>query len=213
MTATGFAARLAAMPAKLMPSALVAAFVLAAPAHAAPASLLPVEAEAAAPASLLAPLAADSVWTPRFEAAAADLVVALQSRDEARWGPMLGGQWLAAADRARVRNLLVDPDSPFLHALFSRGYTHHRILGWSAPASLGTGDRAAIETGQEAEALVCWSAGGKGDGPWPATAREADNRPGRGFACARIAYSLRGEAPGWRAFIEGGDGGLAEPES
>lgn len=201
------------MFAKLMPSALVAAFVLTAPADAAPAALLPVEAEAAAPASPLAPLAADSVWKPRFEAAAADLVAALQSRDEARWGPMLGGQWLAVADRARVRSLLVDPDSPFLPALFSRGDRHYRILGWSAPASLDARERAAIEAGPEAEALVCWSAGDDGDGPWPATAREADNRPGRGYACARIAYSLRGEAPGWRAFIETGNAGLAAPES
>ena len=81
MTGTGFAARLTAMLAKSMPSALVAAFALAAPAHAAPASLLPVEAEVAAPASPLAALASDSVWTPRFEAAAAELVAALRSRD------------------------------------------------------------------------------------------------------------------------------------
>ena len=189
------------MPAKLMPSALVAAFALAAPAHAAPDSLWPVEAEVAAPPSPLAPLASDSVWTPRFEAAAAELVAALRSRDEARWGPMLGGQWLAAADRARVRALLADPRSAFRHALFARGFTHQRILGWSAPASLDAGERAAIEAGDEAEALVCWSAGGNGDGPWPATAREADSEPGR-YACARIVFNMREAAPGWRAFIE-----------
>lgn len=211
MTGAGLDARLAAMPAKLMPSALIAAFVLAASAHAAPASLLPVETEVAAPASPLAPLATDSVWTPRFEAAADELVAALQSRDEAHWAPMLGGQWLAAADRARIRTLLVDPDSPFLHALFSRGYKHHRILGWSAPASLGASERAAIEAGQEAEALVCWSA--VGNGPWPATAFDADNAPGRPYACARITYSMRDGTPTWRAFIESGDRGLAEPES
>jgi len=189
------------MLAKSMPSALVAAFALAAPAHAAPASLLPVEVEAASPASPLAPLASDSVWTPRFEAAAAELVAALRSRDEARWGPMLGGQWLAAADRARVRGLLADPKGPFRHALFAQGFTHQRILGWSAPASLDAGERAAIEAGDEAEALVCWSAGGNGEGAWPATAREADSEPGR-YACARIVFNMREEAPGWRAFIE-----------
>jgi hypothetical protein len=189
------------MPAKLTLSALVAAFALAAPAHAAPDSLWPVEAEVAAPPSPLAPLASDSVWTPRFEAAAAELVAALRSRDEARWGPMLGGQWFAAADRARVRALLADPHSAFRHALFARGFTHQRILGWSAPASLDAGERAAIEAGDEAEALVCWSAGGNGDGPWPATAREANSEPGR-YACARIVFNMREEAPGWRAFIE-----------
>ena len=202
MTGAAFAAKLPAMSVKLLLPALAAAFASIAPAHAAPDSLLPVEAEVAAPAMPLAPLAADSVWTPRFEAAAAELAAALQSRDEARWAPLFGGQWLTASDREHVRSLLVDRNSPWLRALLSKGYTHHRIFGWSAPASLDPGERAAIETGQEAEALVCWSAGGNGDGPWPATAREADNRPGSDYACARIAYSLRGEAPTWRAFIE-----------
>lgn len=186
----------------LIPSALVAAFVLSVPVIAAPTSLLPAEPEAAVPASRLAPLAADSAWKPRFEAAAAELAAALQSRDEAKWGPMLGGQWLADADRARVKAMLADPRSPF-HALSSNGHTGHAIFGWSAPASLSADERAAIEAGTEAEALVCWSAGG--NGAWPATARDADNRPGRPYACARIAYSIRGEAPVWRAFIEQGE--------
>lgn len=190
------------MRALLISSALVAAFALSAPAVAAPTSLLPTEPEAAQPSSRLAPLAADSAWTPRFAAAAEELATALRSRDEAQWAPLLGGQWLSAADRERVGNLLDDPHSPFLHALFSRGSTHRAIFGWNAPASMSADDRAAIEAGQEAEALVCWSAGGNGTGPWPATAVEADNSPGRSYACARIAYSIRGETPSWRAFIE-----------
>ncbi len=193
------------MRAFLISSALVAAF--ATPALAtetgAPASLLAAEAEAEAPAprARLVPLATDSVWTPRFAAAADDLAAALRSRDEARWAPLLGGQWLAAEDRARVAGLLGDGDSPFRHALFSKGFAHRAILGWSAPASLNADERAAIETGQEAEALVCWSAGGAG-GEWPATAADADNRADRPYACARIAYSIRGDTPTWRAFIE-----------
>ena len=191
------------MRALLIPSALVAA--LATPALAteagAPAPLLSVETEAPAPRARLVPLAADSVWTPRFAAAADELAAALRSRDEARWAPLMGGQWLAAEDRARVAGLLRDGDSPFRHAFFSKGFTHRAILGWSAPASLNADERAAIETGQEAEALVCWSAGGAG-GEWPVTAADADNRADRPYACARIAYSVRGNAPVWRAFIE-----------
>lgn len=183
-------------------SAALAAFALPGPASAEPLSLLPTEPEAAQPASRLAPLAADSAWTPRFAAAADELAAALRSRDEARWAPLLGGPWLSAADRMRVRNLLSDQGSPFRHALFSKGFTHREILGWNAPASLGADERAAIEAGQEAEALVCWSAGGDGSGPWPETAIDADNRPGSTYACARIAYSVRGDAPTWRAFIE-----------
>lgn len=202
MTDAAFAARLPAMRFLLISSALVAILASSAPAIAAPASLLPTEPEVAAPASRLVPLAADSAWTPRFAAAADELVAALRSRDEAAWAPLLGGQWLSAPDRARVKSLLVDRQSPFLHALFSKDFTHRAILGWTAPASLSADERAAIEAGKEAEALVCWSAGGNGTGPWPATAIEADNRPGRTYACARIAYSIRGDTPVWRAFVE-----------
>ncbi|SBV33448.1 conserved exported protein of unknown function [uncultured Sphingopyxis sp.] len=188
------------MRALLISSALAAAFALSAAAGAAPTSLLPVHPEARAPASALAPLAKESVWTPRFEAAASELAEALRSRDEARWGPLLGGKWLAAADRERVRRLLEDRDSPFRPALFSKEFPHRAIFGWSAPASMSADERAAIEAGQEAEALVCWSA--QADPAWPRTAVEADNRPGRPYACTRIAYSIRGGAPVWRAFIE-----------
>ncbi|MBB6427691.1 hypothetical protein [Sphingopyxis sp. JAI128] len=187
-----------------MPISLALVAILASPiaAVAAPASLLPTEPEAAAPRAQLVPLAADSVWTPRFAAAADELAAALRSRDEAAWAPLLGGQWLSAADRACVENLLGDRHGPFGHALFSDRVTHRAILGWRAPASLGADERAAIEAGKEAEAIVCWSAGDDGAGPWPATATDADNRHGRSYACARIVYSIRGAMPVWRAFIE-----------
>jgi len=202
MTDAAFAAILPAMRPMLISSALVALFALSVPAAAIPASLLPTGPEAAQPPSRLTPLAADSPWTPRFAAAADELAAALRSRDEAQWAPLLGGRWMKAADRARVHRLLRDRNSPFLHTLFSKTSSHRAIFGWSAPASLSVEDRAAIEAGQEAEALVCWSAGGNGEESWPATAVEADNRPGRSYACARIAYSIRGDAPTWRAFIE-----------
>ena len=198
---------IAAMRVLLISSAFAAALALPVAATAAPASLLPTAPEVSRAPSPLAPIAADSPWMPRFAAAADELAAALRTRDEAAWAPLLGGQWLSAADRARVRDLLTDRDSPFLPALFSKGFTHRAILGWTAPATLSAEERAAIEAGQQAEALVCWSAGGDGKGPWPATATEADNRPGRAFACARIAYSLRGETPTWRAFIEQGGAG------
>lgn len=201
MTDAAFAVKLPAMRALLISSAFVAAFALSAPAVAAPASLLPTEPEAAQPPSRLAPLAADSAWTPRFAAAAEELATALRSRDEAQWAPLLGGRWLSAADREQVKDLLSDRRSPFVPALFSDGLGQRAILGWNAPASLSADERAAIEGDQEAEALVCWSAG-SGKEAWPATALEADNRPGTPYACARIAYSIRGDRPTWRAFIE-----------
>ncbi len=204
MTDAAFADRLPGMRALLISSALVAAF--ASPALATetgtPVPLLLVEIETARSPAKLAPLAADSAWTLRFAAAADELTAALRSRDAAQWGPLLGGQWLTAADRARVDGLLHDRGSPFLHALFSKGPTHRVLLGWQTPTSSTAAERAAIEAGQQAEALVCWAAGGVDGAPWPATAADADNRPDRPYACARIAYSLRGDTPTWRAFIE-----------
>jgi len=208
MTDAAFAAKLPDMRAFMISSALAAAFA-AMPVMAnelgnsgGPASLLPVAPEIAAPPSKLAPLAVDSVWAPRFEAAANELEQALRSRDEAQWKPLLGGQWLTAADRNRVDRLLRDTGSPFVHALFSKGGAHRAIFGWVAPQSLNPDERAAIEAGQQAEALVCWSAGGDGGGRWPVTATDADNAPQSPYACARIAYSIRGDTPAWRAFIE-----------
>lgn len=208
MTGAAAAAIISSMRALLILSAFAAAFAPTVPTSAAPESVLPTEAEATRPPARLAPLAADSVWTPRFAAAADELAAALRSRDEARWVPKLGGRWFSAVDRARVRSMLADHDSPFGEALWGRAMPHRAIFGWSAPASLSADERAAIEAGPEAEALVCWSS--RGEGVWPVTASEADNRPGRPHACARITYSIRGETPAWRAFIEQGHGVPAE---
>jgi len=197
MTDAGRRDSLPAMRALLTLSALVAAF--ASPALAAETPLVPVAPEEVSMPAPLAPLAPDSPWTDRFAAAADELLPALRSGDESRWAPLLGGQWLAAPERERVRTLLNDRYSPFRHALFAKGFTHRRILGW-APATLTAEERAAIAARPEAEAIVCWSS--SGDSQWPATAVEADNAPGRPYACARITYSIRGDAPTWRAFIE-----------
>ncbi|PQM26881.1 hypothetical protein CVO77_18050 [Sphingopyxis lindanitolerans] len=187
------------MRACLIASAFVAALA-AVPAIAADPPLVPIAPEKATAPSILTPLAGDSPWTARFEAAADELLPALRSMDESRWGPLLGGRWLAAPDRARVTALLRDRDSPFRHALFAQGVTHRAILGWQPPATLTAEDRAAIAARPEAEAIVCWSS--DADASWPTTAAEADNAPGRRYACARITYSIRGETPRWRAFVE-----------
>lgn len=183
---------------------IVSALAVATPA-AADQPLVPVEPELASEPSMLVPLAGDSPWTARFAAAADELLPALRSLDETQWGPLLGGQWLAASDRQRVSALLRDRNSPFRHALFAQGFTHRVILGWQPPATLSADDRAAIAARPEAEAIVCWASGGTGEAQsWPRTAAEADNAPGRPYACARISYSVRGETPSWRAFVERG---------
>lgn len=208
MTGAGGCDTLPVMRAWLISSALAAAFAVS-PALAAEPLLVPVVPEETSAPARLAPLAADSPWTARFEAAADALLPALRSGDESRWAPLLGGQWLAAADRARVSALLSERSSPFRHALFSRALAHRAILGWQPTATLTPDEQAAIAARPEAEAILCWSS--HGNNQWPTTAAEADNAPGRPYACARVTYSIRGETPTWRAFIEEGAGGLADP--
>ena len=201
MTGAGVHDSVPAMRAPLIAAALAA--LLATTPAVAEQPLVAVEPEAASEPSALVPLAADSPWTARFAAAADELLPALRSLDESQWAPLLGGQWLAAPDRTRVAALLGDRHSPFRHALFAKGFTHRVILGWQPPATLTADDRAAIAARPEAEAIVCWASGGTGESQsWPRTAAEADNAPGRPYACARITYSVRGDTPGWRAFIE-----------
>lgn len=205
MTDAGGHGRFPAMRALLIASALAAVFA-AAPAAADPSldrPLVPVEPDPAKPPSLLVPLAVDSPWTARFAAAADELLPALRSRDESRWAPLLGGPWLAASDRTRVAALLDGRDSPFGPVLSADRATRRVILGWHPPAALSAEDRAEIAARPEAEAIVCWAAQGAAGTVWPSTAREADNAPGRPYACARIAYSVRDGAPRWRAFVEG----------
>ena len=104
MTDAAFAARLPAMRAMLISSALVAAIVLSTAAAAAPTSLLPTQLEAVQTPASLAPLAADSAWTPRFEAAADELVAALSAElAEASGAPVMA---LSGASGAGVPAIL-----------------------------------------------------------------------------------------------------------
>jgi len=155
-----------------------------------------------APPSPLAELAADSLWSARFAAAADELLPALLSGDAARWQPLLGGPWLNEADRAKVAALLADQCGPFVPLAQVARPPVRRIYGWSVPASYSPAERAEIAARPEAEALVCWSAQPRDAASWPQTAAEADNRPGRPYACARIVYSVRDGTPRWRAFVE-----------
>lgn len=200
------------MRAFLISSALAAAFVatpaaaegrcvtLPAPMPEETAPLVAIAPEEAVPPTKLAPLTTDSPWQARFESAADQLFSALQSRDERRWQPLLGGRWLGEADRNAIATMLNDPCGAFGALLNAPGPIERRILGWNIPASYSATEKAEIAARPEAEALACWS--GSPAKAWPLTAAEADNRATRPYACARIAYSVRGATPLWRAFVE-----------
>lgn len=163
------------------------------------APLVPIEPEAPVAPALLAPLADDSPWRARFEEAADALWLALRSGDPERWGPLLGGRWLGDRERQDVAALLGDRCAAFAPLLAAEDPVERRVFGWRIPAAYSPADRAEIAARPEAEALVCWAA--QAD-RWPRDAAEADNRAGRPFACARIAWSVRDGAARWRAFIE-----------
>ena len=158
----------------------------------------------------LVPLAAGSPWTARFATAADALLPALASRKEVRWRPLLGGQWLTKADADVAKSLLADKRGAFAPILQSDKAVDRVILGWQR-GTLSPAAEADIAARPEAEAIVCWSVHPQADRLWPLAAFDADNGAGRPYACARITYSIRGDAPTWRAFVEQGAGGLAEP--
>lgn len=160
----------------------------------------------------LSPLARGSVWEIRFAEAADRLERALRSGDEAQWAPLVGGQWLSATDRRDIKALLGERDGPFRAALSGKQPPQRVIFGWRVPPAMSDAERAEIASSPEAEALVCWSSRPRADLLWPIAAFDADNQPGRPYACARISYSVRDAGPGWRAFIERHDGGLPEPD-
>ncbi len=152
-------------------------------------------AEAATP-SRLAPLASDSPWLPRFDAVAAQLRPALAG-SEAQWAPHFGGQWLTAADRARIAALLARSDAAFARTLGGGAAADHVVLGWQPPG--GSDAFAALADRPEGDAILCWRAAGS-EAAWPTTLAEAEDR--QAHACVRVSYSVRFETPLWRAFLD-----------
>jgi len=159
----------------------------------------------------LSPLAPESVWTPRFAAAADAVFAALASGKPERWKPLFGGPWLASADHQRIAALLNDKKAPFRAVLRSERPSR-AIFGWHFYGPPSAADRLASEAQENAEALVCWSDRADAARLWPIAAFDADNAPGRPYACVRITYSMGNGKPSWRAYVEEPGSGLPEPK-
>ena len=141
----------------------------------------------------LVPLAADRCGTALCRRRA-DLAAAMRSRDEARWAPLLGGQWLAAEDRAGSLACSATATVPS-GSLFSKGYPA-RDPRLERTGFVNAAERAAIEAGTEPRR---WCAGRQ--------AAMADNwrrRRQSGDRPILRADSVQhpGDTPLWRAFIE-----------
>lgn len=147
--------------------------------------------------SRLAELEPDSDWHERFELASRQLRMAMAERSKEDWFPLFGGQWLAAADKARIGAILADDTLAFRKVFGSGGEVEHIILGWQPPE--GGAPYAALADRPEGDAIICWRrlSGGVA---WPQTAAEAENR--NVHACVRVSYSIRFDPPQWRAFMD-----------
>jgi hypothetical protein len=148
--------------------------------------------------SRLAPIAMDSVWYGRFEAAGVLLGTVLGDGAAGQWADYFGGTWLSATDRARIGAVLADDSLAFRRVLAKAEAYETAVLGWQPPE--GGEGYAALADRPEADAIVCWRAYGDAPAPWPTTAAEAEDA--QRHACVRMSYSVRFGTPQWRAFID-----------
>jgi hypothetical protein len=149
------------------------------------------------PLSRLAPLDPQSPWHARFAAAARELQPKLAEPDGDGWLPYFGGQWLNAADRARISATLKDETGGLRRTFAGPSASEFIILGWQPPG--GATDYAKLADRPEADAIICWRNMGSVQ-PWPTTADEAEDR--RTHGCVRMTYSVRFDLPQWRAFMD-----------
>lgn len=149
------------------------------------------------PPSMLAPIDPASLWHARFSAAADELQPALARPGGQDWVPYFGGQWLGAADRARIAAILNDDKSAMRRTFAFRSASEFVVLGWLPPG--GNMPYAALANRPEADAIVCWRNSGE-ERAWPTTAAEAEDV--RAHACLRMSYSVRFDLSQWRAFMD-----------
>jgi hypothetical protein len=176
---------------------ILLALVMASTAAPASAQLALPPAEDNRPASRLAPIAMDSPWYERLDAAGQAVALTLGRGPDGGWESNFGGRWLAATDRARIAALLSDDRSAYVRVLGKAGAYEQVVLGWTPPE--GGDAYAALADRPEADAIICWREVGDA-APWPITAAEAEVRARH--ACVRISYSIRFDPPQWRAFID-----------
>lgn len=172
---------------------MLAMALMAAPA-AAQLSLPPDEARAP---SRLVPLDPASDWHQRFAEAGQALLPAMVRGNETEWLPLFGGQWLGAADRARIAAALADDVGAFQRVFAQSSRSEVAILGWQPPG--GDAPYAGLADRPEGDAILCWRASGSAVA-WPQTAAEAEDA--RRHACVRVSYSVRFDPPTWRAFMD-----------
>jgi hypothetical protein len=125
----------------------------------------------------------------RMLAAADRYLTAVQSGDRATLAAMHGGGPTGRRDPRdldRVLSVMLDqPTSPFA-ALRDVSQPTVEIFGWKPPLWADDQWRADAARSGTSDAIACFSARADGAAHWPIDSKDADNIPGRPYACTRI---------------------------
>ena len=161
----------------------------------------------------LSPLA-ESDTRRQMLAAAERFLSAVRVRDRATLAIMHGGGpngRRAPRDLERVLAIMLEsPDSPFAD-LQTRGAVTTEIFGWKPPLWADDAWRAEATRTGTADAIACFSERSDAAALWPIDSKDADNIPGRPYACTRIHISSTGMDAPASFDTEQARSGAAEP--
>ena len=161
----------------------------------------------------LSPLAEGDTRS-QMEAAARRLLVALRTDDRAAVAAMHGGGpggTRAPVELERVESaMFVAPDSPWA-ALRAPGDVQIELFGWKPPLWADAAWHEARARAAEADAIACFSNRADAADLWPIDSKDADNIPGRPYACTRIHLSGVGADAPVSFDTQEAPGGAVEP--
>lgn len=158
----------------------------------------------------LAPLA-EGDGRRQAQAAAERLLTAIRARDVATIRALHGGapRHRSADELAEAEALLLtDASSPFA-ALHGATPVAIALFGWKPPLWADATWRAESGRNPVSESIACYSVRADAAALWPIDSRDADNRPGRPYACTRIL--INGADGTVRFDTEQARDGAAEP--
>ncbi len=150
----------------------------------------------------------------QMQTAAARFLGAIRSGDRTALATMHGGGpggQRARGDLERVLAIMLEsPDSPFAD-LRTRSAVTTEIFGWKPP--LWADDAWRSETARigAADAIACFSARADAATLWPIDSKDADNIPGRPYACTRIHIASTGADAPASFDTDQARSGVAEP--
>lgn len=135
----------------------------------------------------------------RLIASADRLFAAIKSGDRREIAALHGGGpggTRSADEIAHTLHLVLDdPLSPFA-ALHGPGGANVEILGWREPLWANDEWREQRRRSPSLDAIACWSVRLDAASQWPIDSKDADNLPGRPYACTRIHINGTGADAG-----------------